>query len=266
MDPCMLVANGEDPRAVLAVFGKLRNSDTLRGLFDVTHGLIKDAGLAANVVSIDVPKRYGRHQQLTPRIQRLMERNDITGFSLAHVPSPEVDAVKFGWLEGATAIDGFTITGRASFFSSREKVIQLALEVARVFPFTYGYHYLIDAAYGPGFHAVGMLYSSPGGKGMPKLVEPERRRTSAWFNDRSEVVPLGKLRDVFPLNLLSIVHRNRVKIDGIPLFDWIGQNNSRGYLAAVTPALWAWHVPEDRCIELGNAFEVAGLLASTRND
>jgi hypothetical protein len=263
MNPRILVSDKADPRTVLAVFGNLSSNHVLRMLFDLTGGFIERAGLQANVVAVHTPKRYGRYQVFTERLRRVMARSDISGFALAHVPQPETDASRFGWIEGETTTDGFTITGRTSFFPpTYEAAVCLASQIAQVFPFTYGYQYVIDTAYGPGFHAIGMFYSSLKRKDVPPLPEPERRRTSSWCNNRIEGVPHGVLRDVFPVNLLTDVHRRRL-IDGIPLFNWIAQDNSRGRIEQLTPAIWAWHVPDDRCAELGDTLEAAGLFASS---
>jgi hypothetical protein len=234
----------------------------VRGLFDVTRSFIERAGLEANVLAVHRSKVHGRYQALTPALLRLMQNNELKGFALAHVPPPEVDAVQFGWVQGGTTTDAFTVTGRTQFFSpTPDEVISLALKIAQVFPFTYGYQYVIDAAYGPGFHAIGMFYRSLKRKDVPPLSETEERRTEAWCNNKNEVVPFGLLRDVFPINFLTDVHRKRL-VGGTPLLDWIAQDDSRGRIDQLRQGLWAWHVPDERCVELGDTLERWGLLAT----
>jgi hypothetical protein len=72
-------------------------------------------------------------------------------------------------------------------------------------------------------------------------------------------MPRGYLRDVFPLNLLTAIHRQRT-VDGVPLFDWINADRSRGRLEHIAPTLWAWHVPAERCAALTDVMDAAGMV------
>jgi hypothetical protein len=264
MNPDTLKSDDGVPYSVLAVFGPAMDSTTVRDLLNVTRSAIERAALGANALAVHTSRRFGRYQRITPRLLRSLEGSDLTGFALAYVPPPETDALMLGWIRGQTAHGGgFTFVGRLDLFPPRSAaVLALIADVARIYPVLYGYHYVIDAMYGPDLHAVGIFYSQPGEGASARLTGAEERRTAAWGNRRVTAAPRGILRDVFPLNFLSEVHRKQT-VNGVPLFEWIRQDDSRGRLESLTPSLWAWHVPDDRCADLGDTFEAAGLLAST---
>ena len=264
MDPHLLSSDLGDPFSVVAMFGfELAHLHSPQ-LFKITRRLIENAGLQGNVLSSRKPGRpSGGYKPATARSIHILESENMRSFSLHFVAPPETDPAKFGLLGGQTMGESIVFSGRTNYLPPDGKATtSIVAEVAQVYPTIYGYQYVIDRTFGPVFHAVGIFYHKFDQKSLAKLSSVEGRRTSSWFNKDKDAISRGVLRDVFPLNLFSEVHR-RLSIDGIPLFDWINQDESRGRLEQITRTLWAWHVPESRCIELGDLFESAGLLASS---
>jgi hypothetical protein len=262
MEPQLLAGNTEHQNNVVALFGGQRSHRILKDLFTITKEWIERAGVEANTIAVTQSSRpSGGYHRSTPQQLRRVDADDLTGFSLAYMAGPEIDNINLAWLAGETMRDCFVFAGRTQLFvPTAEEVISLVLQVARTYPITYGYQYVIDQSFGPIYHATGMFYQKSGQKSLDQLSPVEARRTSNWCNRREQRMPQGALRDVFPLNLLTEVHRQRV-IDGAPLFNWIKQDGSRGRLEIVTPTLWAWHVPEENCVDLGDTLEAAGLFA-----
>jgi hypothetical protein len=262
-DKPTFLRKGSDPRAVVALFGDPLSPRVIKRVFEIADRLLRLVGYPANVTAIHSAKRHGHYRRATESALRAIEREDLSGFALAYAPPPHIDAVKFGFLEVATTTSGVVVTARSDLLLPRNVIIPFVLDVATVFPIRYGYHYEIDAIYGPAYHAVGLFQVRAGHDGVdaPQTPAGERERTSAWRNRSERLMPLGHLRDVFPLNFLTTIHRQR-KMENTPLFEWIAADPSRGTLQEIAIGLWAWQVPSGRCAELGNEFEAAGMLTS----
>ena len=262
MNSTILRGDGKDPHTMLMLFCPPPEHKAVLGLFDLTSSLLNQLGYAPNYVGFNRGKRYGRYKRITARELTKIKQQDVTSFALAYVPLPETNPIACNWLEGQIHSDGFSLSGRADLLlPTSEVIIPLVLEARRHLSITYGFQYVIDAFYSPAFHANGIIYHQPNRKGPPPLPESEEDRMAAWMNHRKELMPLGHMRDVFPLNLLTEIHRKR-SFEGMPLFDWIGKSRSRGRLEQITTGLWAWHVPEEKCDTLGNSFDAAGMLTS----
>jgi hypothetical protein len=261
MNPKFLAGRRENPWTVLALFGRIPNGGATRQLFEIARSIIERVGVEMNVMSVHTSKRRQKYyQRRSPKLLKLFNRDDVIGFSAAHVPSADTDAATLGSVLVHSSDHDFVVTARADLLiPTSAALIPIAKEVAEACLIRYGYSYVIDKYYGPFFHAVGMFFRHAFRKDLPPLEGTERKRTGDWSRASDEVKISGVLRDVFPLNFLSEVHR-RVIIEGVPLFDWISQDESRGRLEQIIPTLWAWQVPEDKCIEFGDLFESAGLL------
>jgi hypothetical protein len=262
MDPRILKGNRANPHSVVALMSCPPVRSDIPKLFEFTNRLLTNLGHPPNFVAIHRGERHGRYVRATARMLRAVEHAHVTGFSLVYVPPPETEPTRSGWLQGGTTGKGFTISGRSDILSPDTKVIiTLVRELAGLLSVVYGFQYVIDASFGPAFHSMGMLMRTADFHGAVTLPESERTRTSDWFNRWRHLVPLGHLRDVFPLNFLTEIHRKRT-MNGVPLFKWIGADPARGSLQQIRPGLWAWQVPEERCAQLGDEFEAAGMLTS----
>ncbi len=262
MDPNFMIGRNENPWTVIILFGGVICGDLPNQLFRIASNIIETAGLELNVLAVHTEKRFSKYKKCTPQLLRKLQRKDLIGFSAAHVPSGDTDAATLASIMVSASRSQFLVSGHSDLLNPDPTTISpIIRDVETVYPIRYGYQYVIDKYYGPGLHAVGMfLYHYVDKRKLPEFSSSETNRTANWFNRGNEKMPQGALRDVFPLNLLSQIHRSRL-IDGIPLFDWIRQDPARGHLENISQALWAWHVPDDKCVELGDKFEAAGLLA-----
>jgi hypothetical protein len=216
----------------------------------------------ANFVAFTRGESFGKYRRLTKQAERTLEHEDLTGVALSHVPPQATDPTQLELLSASAGLSQFKFNGRIEFVDLDAITSMVVPAVTAIYPGTYGYGYILDAAYGPGFHAVGMLYMCwPDRDKVPSLPRDEEKRCSRWFpsDQRNEALAKGLLRDVYPMNYLTDVH-TRHKIDGQRLFDWIEHDTARGTLAKIRPGAWLWRVAEDRCMELGERLQAAGLL------
>lgn len=214
----------------------------------------------ANVAAVHRVGVFGRYRRLTAAVEKLMKDDGLTGFALSHVPPPETDAIEFGWLSVSAGEFGFKLSGKIGIVSLEALAAEVVPAITKLYPAKYGYGYILDAALGPEFHAVGMLYRRVSDAGIAaSLPEQEQNRAGRWSNQREKALADGILRDVLPVNYLTEVHAE-TRINGQRLFDWIRQDSSRGVLRQVRSGAWLWRVAEAHCLGLGQKFESAGLL------
>jgi hypothetical protein len=260
MDPKILAGRRENPWTVVALWGDAINADFARRLFGVARNVIESAGLELNIMGVHTSEKYSKYyKRCTPRLLKSMNKENVIGFSAAHVPSADTDVSRFGWIQVSASRHDWVLSGRTALLSrTSTSIIPIIKQVAAVYPVRYGFSYVIDKFYGPFFHAVGMFFGPASNPSLPPLSGTEKKRTGDWSRASDAVKISGILRDVFPLNVLSEIHRTK-RVNGVALFDWIGQDDSRGRIEQITPTLWAWHVPEDRCVQLGDQLEAAGL-------
>jgi hypothetical protein len=263
MNPSLLYANGEDPWTVIMLFGRPICTEVVNPLFEIARNIFQEAGLNANVLAVHTNKGFGKYAHVSDRvISRFRSREDIIGFSTGYVPPPETDFAKFGVIGAGTPKRGFLVYGRESVLPPVARTAtSIAKQVQQCYAITYGYQYVIDRYYGPEHHALGMLLTRPLGKRLADLPEIEVERAARWFNNYERVMPAGYLRDVFPTNFLSEIHK-KMEVEGTPLFEWITEGHSRGMLQEISPTLWAWHVPQTKCTDIADQLESLGLLAS----
>ena len=105
-----------------------------------------------------------------------------------------------------------------SSVSTAEVKEQLILPVSGMIDVQYGYAYRKSPEDGPFGYGLGFIHL-PDDKEMP---EPEKETIVQW-NNHSEEIEKGRLRDLFQENLLSKVHLER-KLSSGTFKDWIGDH------------------------------------------
>lgn len=117
----------------------------------------------------------------------------------------------------------------------------------------YGIVYRMPFKWGPTRFGLGLgTYGAP--------VELNRNASSfssAWMEGE---IAAGRLRDVYPMNVLSAVHLNAT-VDGERLEDWICIGG-RGRLSPVNETVSIWEVDESELGVVRPAIESNGLLIS----
>jgi hypothetical protein len=260
MDPRIYAGNATDLRATVALFGPPLTAEVVRSLYRFSADLFSKLGYPGNVYSISRGDSHGKYRRLTNQAERLLARDNLTGASLSYVPPSETNLAGAGWLAADAGLGQFIFDGKVDLIDLNAVVAKVVPAVASVYPATYGFGYVLDAAYGPRFHAAGIIYARQADWGkVPPLPQDEEKRCSRWFYQREDILAAGLLRDVYPLNYLTEIHSSK-SLDGTPLFDWIARDPARGTLTQVRPGVWLWRVPEDRCKEVGERLQAAGLL------
>jgi len=266
MDPRIYAGKATDLRTTLALFGKPLTAELIRKAYEFFLQLFTELGYPANVAGLCVLKPKGRthghYRRLTRAVEGVIQRDNIAHVELAYAPPPETDVTDFGWLSASFGDDGcFIFKCRKSILDlGDQRVLNVLTFVADLMAPAYGYGYLLDNYFGPGFHAVGIGCRRGGKDGLlPGLPDSERERNARWSNRRETALPAGILRDVFPLNYLTEIHAAK-RIDGKPLFDWIAASPSHGTLKPLREGAWLWTVPEESCLAIGDEFKAAGLL------
>jgi hypothetical protein len=260
MDARTYAGNATDLRTTVAFFGPPLAADVVRSLYRFSTNLFSRAGYPGNVYSVSRGDSHSKYRRLTKQPDRMLGSDSLTGASLSYVPPSETNLAGAGWLMVDAGLGQFIFDGKVDLVSLDAVAAEVVPSVAAVYRATYGFGYVLDAAYGPRFHAVGYLYSRQADWGkVPPLPEDEQRRCSRWSNQREDILAAGLLRDVYPMNYLTEIHSSKT-IDGKSLFDWIERDSARGELTRIRSGAWLWRVPEGRCIELGDRLQAAGLL------
>jgi len=266
MDPRVYAGKAADLRTTLALFGTPLTADLIRKAYGFFSQMFADLGYPANVAGLCVLKpkgpTFGRYRRLTRAVEGIIQKDNIAHVELAYAPPPETDVTDFGWLSASFGDDGcFIFKCRRSILDlGDQRILQTISFIVDLMSPAYGYGYLLDNDYGPGFHAVGIGFRRGGKDGpMPGLPDSERERNARWFNRRETAIPAGILRDVFPLNYLTEIHAGE-RIGNKLLFDWIASDRSHGTLNALREGAWLWAVPEESCLAIGQTFQAAGLL------
>lgn len=266
MDPRVYAGKATDLRTTLALFGRPLTSELIRRAYAFFNELFADIGYRPNVAGLSILKpkgrTRGRYRRLTRAVEGIIYEDNIAHVELAYAPPPETDVINFGWLSASFGDRGqFILDIKRSILAlDDQRILQTISFVADLMSPAYGYGYLLDNEYGPGFHAVGIGFRR-GGKDrlLPGLPDSERERNARWSNRRATALPAGILRDVFPLNYLTEIHADKL-IGGKLLFDWITASPSHGTLKTLRGGAWLWTVPEESCLSIGDEFKAAGLL------
>lgn len=142
---------------------------------------------------------------------------------------------------------------------NKSTVETLIKEISQYLKTYYGIVYLRDFDKGPGLYASGIITGLNSYK-FPEQAE-EEERIAEWHRSyfRPERYHLGKLRDIYPMNLLSEAHLNQI-VFGKTLKDWIESSPEHGELNPLTDILWEWWVPGEKISSVREALRSTGLL------
>ncbi|WP_143393164.1 hypothetical protein [Fimbriiglobus ruber] len=135
-----------------------------------------------------------------------------------------------------------------------DELLRQTYALARPFgSWPYGIAYSRSSSMAPSMYAYGFI----GGAAYMNVTRGERDRISCWRNElmerRSHLE--GRLRDVYPANLLSAIHTNaRVGEDRTLL------NAGWGEFTEIDDKVWLWTVPEEDISEVRAVLIQANLL------
>lgn len=119
----------------------------------------------------------------------------------------------------------------------------------------YGYGFQRTHKKGPVFYPLGIGCDLEYRSAESELI-------NCWAN--AYRIPSGKyrtgdMRDIYPMNVLSAAHNERM-VEDMPLFDWINADASRGTLTKLDDNLWSWWVPEAQIDAVRASLKPTGIL------
>lgn len=123
----------------------------------------------------------------------------------------------------------------------------------------YGIGYERPLHKGPNLYAVGMVTGL--GASVADWQEADAIGKWLWEGINGQAYMKGKLRDVYPCNILSDVHLLS-PVDGVSLADWIRQDGERGVLSPLNNGLWLWKVESHALFPIQRELGDNGLLIS----
>jgi len=135
---------------------------------------------------------------------------------------------------------------------------EIAKNIAIFFKPRYGYSFQRAFKKGPTWYPWGTI----GRTGNTKISDQEADLITCWANayQRSHMIyQTGDLRDIYPLNILSSTHNQRL-VDEKPLFDWIQADARHGTLTQLEDNLWSWWVEESQIHSVRDALKPTGIL------
>ena len=128
--------------------------------------------------------------------------------------------------------------------------------MANFFQPLYGYGFQRAFKKGPMFYPFGIIGSS----GNVRISDQEENLITCWSNAyKKGKYSTGDLRDIYPLNVLSSAHNQRM-VEGKPLFDWINADSNRGDLTKLSENLWSWWVRDEQIDLVRSALKPTGIL------
>jgi hypothetical protein len=188
----------------------------------------------------------------------------VRGFSLYRLV-PGGDIPGYDWSVNAEVYqqESYCIIGARSSIAPipGDSMLSIGRTLIRDLSPVYGIGFRREMSLGPSLYAMGgCMGLQPWGAEKPEGDRIERWRT---FGIEQRVYETGLLRDVYPWNLLTHLQLNQ-QIDGIPLGQWIEQDQNCGSLSVLVNNIWLWEVPEAQMRRVRLALGKAGIVFDAR--
>ncbi len=135
---------------------------------------------------------------------------------------------------------------------------QLTQKLANFFQPSYGYGFQRSFKKGPKWYPFGVIGTS----GNVRISDQEEDLINCWnqaYHMGNDKYSTGDLRDIYPLNVLSSAHNQRM-VDGVVLFDWINADSNRGTLTKLSENLWSWWVKDEQIDLVRSALKPTGIV------
>lgn len=143
---------------------------------------------------------------------------------------------------------------------SREVLEELLMNLCQFCSPKYGIGFQREKKYGPGAYVRGISH------GLKLAYEDaehgkEDNRITKWLDvyRGREGYKTGDLRDIYPFNVLSQPHLDRI-VNGHRFQDWVQASSERGTLKQVSDTLWTWWVEPDKIPAVREALAPSGMI------
>lgn len=219
-----------------------------------------------------IPNRLGGHnKKATKNISfingvRALEKNnyDTEDIWIGALP-PKHNSDMFCAIFSASIVINTNNTSCDLYFDDAivkfdiEYMNKLAQDLANICGAKYGYAFQRPFSQIVGYYAgtiSGLEYG-----------EPEREFITKWNHEYR--LPDGRykrgdLRDIYPINILSKTHMERI-IHGMHFKKWIESDNHHGYLIQLDNDLWSWHVTDEQIPSVRESLRNTGMVLCIQN-
>lgn len=232
----------------------------LRGWVAYTVGLFKECGLEPTRMGITAPSIKSTKMHTYKREIKKLDQLDneiITSITLQATMNGSDDShgdqIFTAWLSIRDESPSCVLTlddTLAPFESDRWN--DIVKHMAAFFRPRYGYGYQRPYEKGPEWYPFGVCVLEYG--------DPEAKIIGCWSKTyHSSKYRTGDMRDIYPLNVLSSAHNQRM-VDGMALFDWINSDKSRGNLTKLDADLWSWWVKDEDIDSVRATLKPTGIL------
>ena len=249
---------------VLALHDFAINSYDLKGWVGYTVELFRSYGLEPTRMGIAAPSIKSTKMHTYIREVRKLDTVDnatITGISLQATRHDSDDSC---WDDIFNADLGIRDEKPSCVLVLDNAIVsldchiwnQITQQMANFFKPNYGYAFQRSFRKGPECYPFGII----GRSGNVTISDQESNLISRWDHTyRKGKYQTGELRDIYPLNVLSAAHNERM-VDGKSLFDWIKTDANRGTLTQLGDNLWSWWVEESHIDAVRAALKPTGIL------
>lgn len=143
---------------------------------------------------------------------------------------------------------------------SYEILEKLLIDLCKFCSPTYGIGFEREKQYGPDYYARGMSHGLKLAYENPEHGR-EKERIYKWLDAYrgGEGYQTGDLRDIYPFNVLSQAHLDRV-INWHRFHDWIQATPGRGQLKQISETLWTWWIESEKIPAVREALAPSGMI------
>jgi hypothetical protein len=144
---------------------------------------------------------------------------------------------------------GYAVIALPRSRMTKEVWLPVAHKIVQNLRPAYGLAFNRELALGPVWYALGVCY---GGDPVPTgAAYDEALNISRWCDTgmAKKVYRHGLLRDVYPWNFLTQSQLD-LKVEGLPLQEWIQKQDCRGLLSQLTDDMFLWELTEEQIPEV----------------
>lgn len=144
---------------------------------------------------------------------------------------------------------------------SGEILEQLLTDLCQFYSPKYGIGFKRERKYGPDYYARGMSHGLKLAYEHPEHGK-EDDRIFCWqkaYHRKSGTYQSGDLRDIYPFNVISQPHLNRI-INGHRFQDWVLTSVGRGQLTQISETVWTWWLEPEQIPPVRDALAPSGMI------
>ncbi len=259
-----------ESRIVIAFYGLARPEEAAESFFDTAKSTFAYFGYHPDTLNI-------RGKGFTSKITdyETVKKKLITlGFSTItaldmHASKPGAEVPVLDYIASAVfstdpESGGYAILSLPTEVVKENTILDLSKTLAAGLQPIYGIAFNRELRLGPIFYALGICHGL--GVGLSGEAREEARTISRWANmgmiDR--VYAKGLIRDVFPLNFLSVVHLKKL-VTNKPLEDWILSDPIHGTLNLLCNNMYSWAVSPPNIPQIRDSLKSSGVIFDWRH-